>query len=68
MRWISASLIRLKVDTGQTWMWVHYPGKYSRYFEQRSPKLVLRKRTLIRDRKRHYQMIWIRKLKKSQPD
>jgi putative transposase len=48
------SFVRLKVYTGQTWMWVHYPVKYSRYFERRraepgweqqSPKLVLRKHT-----------------------
>jgi hypothetical protein len=49
-----ASFVRLKVYTGQTWMWVNYPVKYSRYFEQRraepgweqqSPKLVLGKHT-----------------------
>ena len=48
------SFVRLKVYSGQTWMWVHYPVKYSRYFEQRraepgweqqSPKLVLGKHT-----------------------
>ena len=48
------SLVRLKVYTGQDWMWVHYPVMYSRYFEQRlaepgwekqSPKLVLGKHT-----------------------
>ena len=40
--------------TGQTWMWVNYPVKYNRYFEQRraepgweqhSPRLVLRQHT-----------------------
>ncbi|HEY6286669.1 MAG TPA: transposase [Ktedonobacteraceae bacterium] len=45
------SFVRLKVYTGERWMWVNYPVKYSRYFEQRriepgweqqSPKLVLR--------------------------
>jgi len=45
---------RLKVYSGQAWIWVHYPVKYSRYFERRrvepgweqqSPKLVLRKDT-----------------------
>lgn len=49
-----ASFVRLKVYTGQTWMWKHYPVKYSRYFEQRrtepgwvqqSPRLVLHKHT-----------------------
>jgi IS605 OrfB family transposase len=48
------SFVRLKVYTGQAWIWVNYPVKYSRYFEQRrvepgweqqSPKLVLRKHT-----------------------
>jgi putative transposase len=49
-----ASFVRLKVYSGQTWRWVHYPVKYSRYFEQRrtepgweqhSPRLVLGKHT-----------------------
>jgi len=44
------TFVRLKVYTGQSWKWVNYPVKYSRYFEQRrtepgweehSPKLVL---------------------------
>jgi hypothetical protein len=43
--------VRLKVYSGEQWMWANYPVKYSRYFEQRrqdpqweqqSPKLVLR--------------------------
>jgi putative transposase len=47
--------VRLKVYTGQTWEWHHYPVRVSRYFEQRlregawekqSPKLVLHKRTV----------------------
>ena len=46
------TFVRLKVYTGQSWKWVNYPVKYSRYFEQRrtepgweehSPKLVLGK-------------------------
>jgi putative transposase len=45
------SFVRLKVYTGASWVWVHYPTRYNRYFEQRrseegweqeSPKLVLR--------------------------
>ncbi len=45
---------RLKVYTGTTWEWHHYPVKLSRYFEARwrdpawenqSPKLILRPRT-----------------------
>jgi putative transposase len=28
------SFVRLKVYSGQTWMWLNYPVKYSRYFEQ----------------------------------
>jgi transposase len=48
------SYVRLKVYTGQSWAWVNYPVRYSRYFEQRrtepgweqqSPKLVLRRDT-----------------------
>ena len=43
--------VRLKVYSGEQWMWANYPVNYSRYFEQRrqdpqweqqSPKLVLR--------------------------
>ncbi len=46
--------VRLKVYTGTAWIWVNYPVRYSRYFEQRrteegweqqSPKLVLHQRT-----------------------
>ena len=46
------SFVRLKVYTGSEWVWVHYPTRYSRYFERRraeegweteSPKLVLNK-------------------------
>jgi len=46
------SFVRLKVYTGLEWVWVHYPTRYNRYFEQRraeegweqeSPKLVLGK-------------------------
>lgn len=49
-----ARFVRLKIYTGETWTWVNYPVKSSRYFEQRrnqvdweqqSPKLVLRKKT-----------------------
>jgi len=48
------SFVRLKVYTGEQWQWVHYPTRYSRYFEQRraepgweqeSPKLILSKHT-----------------------
>ncbi len=48
---LRASFVRLKVYTGQGWLWANYPVTYSRYFEQRrteedweqqSPKLVLR--------------------------
>jgi putative transposase len=48
------SFVRLKVYTGERWMWVNYPLKYSRYFERRradpaweqqSPQLVLRPRS-----------------------
>src|SRR6266516_607439 len=44
------SFIRLKVHTCSEWVWVHYPTRYSRYFEKRraeagweteSPKLIL---------------------------
>ncbi len=46
------SFVRLKVYTGSAWVWVHYPTRYNRYFEQRrseegweteSPRLVLLK-------------------------
>jgi len=46
------SFVRLKVYTGASWVWVHYPTRYHRYFEKRraeegweqeSPKLVLGK-------------------------
>jgi len=46
------SFVRLKVYTGKQWVWVHYPTRYNRYFEQRrseqgweteSPKLILNK-------------------------
>jgi putative transposase len=48
---LQESFVRLKMYTGQHWVWVNYPVKYSRYFEQRrteeawkqqSPKLILR--------------------------
>jgi len=48
------SFVRLKVYTGQRWVWVNYPVKYNRYFAQRlaeeawqqqSPKLVLRRKS-----------------------
>jgi putative transposase len=51
---VRASFLRLKVYTGEGWLWANYPLKYSRYFEQRcadpaweqqSPKLVLRPRS-----------------------
>ncbi len=51
---VRASFVRLKVYTGEGWLWANYPLKYSRYFEQRradpaweqqSPKLVLRPRS-----------------------
>ena len=29
------SFIRLKVYTGEAWMWVHYPTVYNRYFDRR---------------------------------
>jgi hypothetical protein len=44
------SFVRLKVYDGKGWIWVNYPVKYSRYFEQRrteegweqqGPKLIL---------------------------
>jgi putative transposase len=47
-----ARFVRLKVYTGTTWQWRHYPIKHSRYFQQRltdpawekqSPQLVVRK-------------------------
>ena len=47
-----ARFVRLKVYTGTTWIWVNYPIKNNRYFQQRlcdpswkkqSPKLVVRK-------------------------
>jgi len=47
-----ARFVRLKVYTGTTWQWRHYPIKHSRYFQHRltdpawekqSPKLVVRK-------------------------
>src|SRR5260221_7210203 len=46
------SFVRLKVYDGETWVWVHYPTRYNRYFERRraeagwemeSPKLILKK-------------------------
>src|SRR5258708_4868224 len=48
------SFVRLKVYTGSEWVWVQYPTRYNRYFEQRraeegweqeSPKLVLGKQS-----------------------
>jgi hypothetical protein len=45
------TFVRLKVYDGKAWIWVNYPVKYSRYFEQRrtepgwerqSPQLILR--------------------------
>ena len=48
------SFVRLKVYTGERWMWVNYPLKDSRFFElrradptweQQSPRLVLRSRS-----------------------
>ncbi len=47
-----ARFVRLKVYTGTSWQWCHYPIKHSRYVQQRltdpawekqSPKLVVRK-------------------------
>ncbi|GHO60845.1 hypothetical protein [Ktedonobacter robiniae] len=47
------SFIRLKVYDGTAWVWVHYPTRYNRYFEQRradeswemeSPKLIVSKK------------------------
>jgi transposase len=49
---LQESFVRLKMYTGQHWVWVNYPVKYSRYFEQRrteesweqqSPKLIFRR-------------------------
>ncbi len=49
-----ATFVRLKVYTGESWTWVNYPVRYSRYFEQRrtdraweqqSPRLILRRDT-----------------------
>jgi transposase len=49
---LQESFVRLKMYTGQHWVWVNYPVKYNRYFEQRrteeaweqqSPKLILRR-------------------------
>ena len=46
------SFIRLKVYTGQAWVWIHYPTLYNRYFDRRraesgweteSPTLILNK-------------------------
>ncbi len=51
---LQRNFVRLKVYTGEGWLWANYPVKYSRYFEQRradaaweqqSPKLVLRQRS-----------------------
>ncbi len=48
------SFVRLKVYTGSQWVWVHYPTRYNRHFEQRrgeegwkqeSPKMILGKQT-----------------------
>jgi putative transposase len=48
------SFIRLKVYTGEAWVWVHYPTLYNRYFDRRraepgweteSPKLILGKKS-----------------------
>ena len=48
------SFVHLKVYNGSHWIWVNYPTRYSRYFEQRrgeegweqeSPKLVLSPKT-----------------------
>ncbi len=50
---VRESFVHLKVYTGQSWTWVNYPVKYSRYFEarrtdpqweQQSPKLILRRK------------------------
>ena len=49
---VRQSFVRLKVYTGVSWGWVHYPTRYNRYFESRrtepgwemeSPKLILGK-------------------------
>jgi IS605 OrfB family transposase len=46
------SFVRLKVYTGEQWVWMNYPTRYNRYFEKRrqevgweseSPKLLLKK-------------------------
>src|SRR5258708_32727888 len=51
---VRKSFIRLKVYTGEAWVWVHYPTLYNRYFERRraepgweteSPKLILGKKS-----------------------
>src|SRR5258708_6341590 len=51
---VRKSFIRLKVYTGEAWVWVHYPTLYNRYFERRraepgweteSPKLILSKQS-----------------------
>ncbi len=53
---LQQSFVSLKVYTGQEWMWVNYPVKYSRYFERRrtdgawqqqSPKLVLERKSAV---------------------
>ena len=49
------TFVRLKVYDGNGWIWINYPVKYSRYYEQRrtepgweeqSPKLILRKKSV----------------------
>jgi putative transposase len=51
---VRKGFIRLKVYTGEAWMWVHYPTVYNRYFDRRraepgwetaSPTLILSKRS-----------------------
>src|SRR6266852_5894544 len=48
------SFIRLKVYTGQAWVWIHYPTLYNRYFDRRraepgweaaSPTLIMGKQS-----------------------
>src|SRR5712691_8178585 len=48
------SFVRLKVYTGEAWVWVHYPTLYNRYFDRRraepgweteSPRLILNKQS-----------------------
>ncbi len=48
---LQQSFVRLKVYTGEQWIWANYPVKYSHYFEhrrqdraweQQSPRLILR--------------------------